>query len=577
MRKSVPYFVFFAFHCWTPTVVAVDSLLGVDPSKRTIYETAIHSASLFACLDGSKNIPAASINDDFCDCNDGSDEPVQLIVVVENPGTSACSNGVFYCVNEGHIGAQIHSSRVNDGICDPECCDGSDEYSDLIKCPNVCAKAAAAFKKSEDEKSNVLQKGLKIKEEYIKYAAKAKGDRSRQIKAFEFEKWNITGRIEELKGCIAEQYESQLNALKAEQTKKDAVRLLPAKLATCNRHNKRLLEDVETLNSRVSELTSILDHFATLKAVEEGAAFEALLRDKPILKETLATFEEFKAKLKQDGGLDDGRIDVPELPEIENSVDELYNESEIESHEIDLSLISKNSAPTLDYCVDASSTFIQCVLQSTQGLIGGISWTAKYPFVWPGWTKLRTSIASSFVVLSKSEEDEILSKDAAKARAKLSEIERKKNDVEQKLEALNKKLKLDLGPKNVWDKLIGECFKIDSFEYSYEICLFEKATQKNIGGGGGTDLGKFTRWGARNEGVGSLRYSDSKYLHMMFENGAQCWNGPQRSVEVQFECGSANKVIGVSEPSKCEYAMKMQTPAVCDAEATDAEDNHDEF
>ena len=32
-------------------------------------------------------------------------------------GTSACPNSTFYCRNEGHIGAVITSSRVNDGLC----------------------------------------------------------------------------------------------------------------------------------------------------------------------------------------------------------------------------------------------------------------------------------------------------------------------------------------------------------------------------------------------------------------------------------------------------------------------------
>lgn len=28
-------------------------------------------------------------------------------------------------------------------------------------------------------------------------------------------------------------------------------------------------------------------------------------------------------------------------------------------------------------------------------------------------------------------------------------------------------------------------------------------------------------------------------------------------------CGTENKILAVSEPSKCEYLYKMETPAVC--------------
>lgn len=48
------------------------ALRGVDPASTHLYAI---SATHFKCLDGSATIPAKQINDDYCDCPDGSDEP----------------------------------------------------------------------------------------------------------------------------------------------------------------------------------------------------------------------------------------------------------------------------------------------------------------------------------------------------------------------------------------------------------------------------------------------------------------------------------------------------------------------
>ncbi len=71
-------------------------------------DAARYSGKTFECKDGSKTgLPLSKVNDDYCDCADGSDEP----------GTSACDNGRFFCPNRGHLGLTLFSSRVNDGIC----------------------------------------------------------------------------------------------------------------------------------------------------------------------------------------------------------------------------------------------------------------------------------------------------------------------------------------------------------------------------------------------------------------------------------------------------------------------------
>jgi protein kinase C substrate 80K-H len=86
---------------------AVKPPLGVSPHLAPRYVPLKSNSALWKCLDGSKEIPWKAVNDDYCDCPDGSDEP----------GTSACPNSTFYCQNVGHLGSIIPSSRVNDGLC----------------------------------------------------------------------------------------------------------------------------------------------------------------------------------------------------------------------------------------------------------------------------------------------------------------------------------------------------------------------------------------------------------------------------------------------------------------------------
>ena len=114
------------------------------------------------CLKNDKVIEWRQVNDNHCDCPDGSDEP----------GTSACPNSKFYCEAEHRY---IPSSNVNDGICD--CCDGADEYKGIKPDPNThpfpasarlapCSDECSKVLLEQELKNDVEKQGLEIKAKY---------------------------------------------------------------------------------------------------------------------------------------------------------------------------------------------------------------------------------------------------------------------------------------------------------------------------------------------------------------------------------------------------------------------------
>lgn len=108
--------IFYCISCWNNR--------GLSPERFEFYQSRIKehkednglTIKVFGCLNNDSNIIHADlINDDFCDCNDGSDEP----------GTSACAQrqdhneytAKYWCKNEGFLSVEIPRWKVNDKIC----------------------------------------------------------------------------------------------------------------------------------------------------------------------------------------------------------------------------------------------------------------------------------------------------------------------------------------------------------------------------------------------------------------------------------------------------------------------------
>lgn len=106
----------------------------------------------------------------------------------EPAGTSACSNGRFYCRNRGHQPLVLNSSFVDDGICGEtlhlplfcvylgfthvltsswlwiDCCDGSDEVQG---CKNTCKAAGSAARQELVGQTKDYAAGAKSRLKYV--------------------------------------------------------------------------------------------------------------------------------------------------------------------------------------------------------------------------------------------------------------------------------------------------------------------------------------------------------------------------------------------------------------------------
>jgi len=172
--------------CCVLRAYSSSSIAGSSPSDAGKYNS-VYATSIFTCLgiSGLTELPASAVNDNFCDCKDGSDEP----------GTAACAGVTgarFYCRNSPSIGKFIYSSRVLDGICD--CCDGSDEIGTQGQsrlCPNTCVAEAAALEGERERRRQTVIEGLKSFEQ-------SQDNATTEVAAWRAQREAVGSEVEEL-------------------------------------------------------------------------------------------------------------------------------------------------------------------------------------------------------------------------------------------------------------------------------------------------------------------------------------------------------------------------------------------
>ncbi|RGB33082.1 glucosidase II beta subunit-like protein [Rhizophagus diaphanus] len=435
---------------------------GVAKSDAHLYEK---KGSTWKCLDGSATIEYEAINDDYCDCADGSDEP------------------------------------------EPECCDGSDEYDGKIECPNDCEKVGAEYRRHAEQLAKMRAKGAQIKSEYIEYGKKSKQQLESELNRLKTLLEATKIRVAEREVALKKVQEKE----KAESKTKDHIRIqkYQVKIRTLREREERLREQIDTLLNILKDMKK--DHNQNY----HDMAVKAAIKGYDEFVEDYEREMEENLEFDQEDEIDEEEVkgEEPQAPEIETSLP---------------SLSERISGALLDVYNDILETF---------GMSEYVIRKPEQQYSRPSDGKSKEVIAA-YDAYDKAEEE--------------------KRKVENDITEVNKKLEKDYGTQLEFAKLDGECFSHDAKDYTYTICMFDKATQKSNKDHVSTHLGYFEKW------IGAESKEDDKYYTaQLYTRGTRCWNGPERSVKLYLECGIENKIFSVAEPEKCEYIMKMTTPAVC--------------
>ncbi|CAD7696861.1 unnamed protein product [Ostreobium quekettii] len=439
-------------------------LRGLDPALAHHYTGRNDS---FTCIDGAPTIPFVRVNDDYCDCPDGSDEP----------GTSACPVGRFHCRNRGHVAATIPAAFVDDGICD--CCDGSDE---IRGCPNKCIEHGKRVLAELRGRLKAYEVGLKLRGDHIGANQGRRGEWEREAADLEAK------------------FVGQEKAVEAAKAKKAELEMLE--------HERREAEKAAADGPPGSGGEGELGESVVVEGGGKGAGGPGAGQGQGEGEsgdggsgeggDAEDGAEEFVVGKEGDGGAEAG---------VEGEGDGKAGglEGEIEEEEED----DDEEGEEDDGGDDGSGS-------------GDESKGRNKP---------------------KKEKTEV-----QKAQEEVRKEEREMDRLSRELDEVKTKLDRDYGPENEFLYLAGNCYDAVENQYTYSICPFDKATQKE---------------GSHSTNLGRHRGFEDDYRKLVFDKGQKCWQGPDRKMVLSLECGAEEKLVDVQEPSRCEYSARLQTSAAC--------------
>ncbi|TMW66180.1 hypothetical protein Poli38472_003945 [Pythium oligandrum] len=547
---------------------------GVAPADLEQYQ---RSGGLLCRIgDREELLPHDRVNDDYCDCDDGKDEP----------GTSACSNlaeSTFYCVNGGFFSKQIPTSLLNDGICD--CCDGSDEFdaaAGAASCSDTCPEEAFVYRQRAADHLGLVQRGYKKRQDVLRstvsdYFSQGEDKKAATDKTLaslvllkervELHKAREERREKKMRLEVARQRQAEEGA-----TEDAAVECKPGAENGDECENPGAKDDtaaesfdeVDTADvadaSAASEDDTDSRRVSTMIQLSDGtrvslAEYFRMEHAKPTKKKGSRSAEDMR---RNDflgplfNGDEEGRkrigiytlrgiglICSPVRLVIEAVLFfprffwDLFSASELVSPHLE----RLPSIPSITH----SPTF--------RRLAGGSVNEAYKSTIWAGRVVWDAPIVA-YNYLFPAVDPELTLPEAESLRKALREIEDDIAKLQKRRETQEADLKFDFGPDHAYYALKDQCIEKKVEKYDYKFCAFKDVRQDQL------SLGNW-------EGYGKSTEDTTDHNVMRFTRGRKCWNGPERSANVQLVCGETNELVSVDEPSTCVYDIVVQTYLAC--------------
>ncbi|XP_030471904.1 glucosidase 2 subunit beta-like isoform X2 [Syzygium oleosum] len=583
-----------------------DPFVGIAPEDLKYYK----SSDVIKCKDGSKKFARAQLNDDFCDCPDGTDEP----------GTSACPGAKFYCRNAGHTPVLVYSSRVNDGICD--CCDGSDEYDGKVNCSNTCWEAGKVARDKLRSKIATFKEGVTLRKQEVEQAKLAFAKDEAELTRLKNEEKILKGLVQQLKERKEQiekaEEQERLQKEKEEKEKKEAEEKAEKEKINTEEEAKRekkegdikteiedrgidsmdhekiglvedspsnqnveddfeTLEDVENDDNAVSQgqqangvgqhvvegkdesVSQVSQKESEIAAEDELHADQVTASNNDLSEHTEALSKEELGRLVASRWTGEkmekeGKDDFSEDSEGENHEemskdghDEEDDGYASEADDDDQRHEEEDVEDDVDEDVPVEDHYDTSSSHEYQS-DDELDLSDTTIQTSPSWLEKIQQTVRNVLQAVNLFQTPVDKSEAARVRKEYDESSAKLSKIESRISKLSDKLQYDFGQDKEFYSFYGRCFESKQHKYVYKVCPYKQASQEE--GHSTIRLGHWDKFG-------------DAYRVMIFSNGDRCWSGPDRSLKVRLRCGLKNEVTDVDEPSRCEYVALLSTPALC--------------